>query len=236
MDLKQKIPLATAPRQESALAEIITCPECGAPLRSAFEERAIRKGEILFLEGDPPRWLYLVHQGKVLLLKEQPDGTRTIVNVCGKGDFVGEMDVLDGRPYSVTAEALTNGVVLRMRREAFWESLRASPMLSERVIRALASRLRETQEFVRILTTDRVEKRIAAILLALADRFGTPTEEGIRLDPSFSRYSLAAMGGTTVETTVRVLSRWAEEGIIVKHRREIIITDPQALVQLLEDY
>ncbi|MCS7185614.1 MAG: Crp/Fnr family transcriptional regulator, partial [Armatimonadota bacterium] len=157
-----------------------------------------RKGEILFIEGDPPRWLFLIQRGKVILSKSLPNGNKTIVSVRVAGDMVGEVAVFDGKPYDTDAVALTDVYVIRFPRDAFLYALRSNPALSEQIISDLASRLRQAQETICLLSTQRVEKRLAALLLALISRFGTRTEEGIILDGSFTRYDLAAMAGTTV--------------------------------------
>jgi CRP-like cAMP-binding protein len=200
-------------------------------------EAVFRKGEALFWEGDDPNWLYLIEQGKVILSKALPaeNKLKTIVAVCSSGDLVGEVAVLDGRPYDTDAIALTQVTALRIPREAFLYALQNDPALALQVVSNLAARLRQAQEVIRWLSTQRVEKRLAALLLALMGRFGTRTEEGIVLDSSFSRYDLAAMAGTTVETTVRTLSAWAQEGIIKKHRRQIVIVDARKLAQIARE-
>ncbi len=198
-------------------------------------QQTFRKGETLFLEGDPPNWLYLVEQGKVILSKILPSGNRTILSVRVPGDLVGEVAVFDGHPYDTDAVALTEVTVLRFHRSAFLYALRSYPQLAEQIIADLASRLRQAQETICLLCTQRVEKRLAAILLALMGRFGVRTDEGIVLDSSFSRYDLAAMAGTTLETTVRTLSAWAQEGIIRKYHRQIVIVDPRRLTQIARE-
>jgi len=197
--------------------------------------QVFRKGEVLFMEGDPPHWLFLIQKGKVVLSKNLPNGNKTIVSVRVAGDMVGEVAVFDGKPYDTDAVALTEVHATRVPREAFLYALRNNPALAEQIIADLASRLRQAQETICLLSTQRVEKRLAALLLALIGRFGTRTEEGIILDSSFSRYDLAAMAGTTVETTVRTLSAWAQAGIIKKHHRQIVIVDARKLAKIARE-
>lgn len=211
-----------------------------APINSLLRlvrgsEQFFQKGEMLFMEGDPPRWLFIVKQGKVVLSKELPGGNKTIVSVRVPGDMVGEVAVFDGKPYDTDAVALTDVIVIRLPRDNFLFAVKNNPSLAEQIIADLASRLRQAQETICLLSTQRVEKRLAALLLALIGKFGTRTDEGIVLDSSFSRYDLAAMAGTTVETTVRTLSTWAHEGIIKKHRRQIVIVDARRLAQIARE-
>lgn len=198
-------------------------------------EQFYRKGEILFMEGDPPRWLFIVKQGKVILSKELSGGNKTIVSVHVPGDMVGEVAIFDGKPYDTDAVALTDVIVIRLPRDNFLFAIKNNPSLAEQIIADLASRLRQAQETICLLSTQRVEKRLAALLLALIGKFGTRTDEGIVLDGSFSRYDLAAMAGTTVETTVRTLSAWAQAGIIRKYHRQIVIVDARKLAQIAHE-
>ncbi len=194
-----------------------------------------RKGDLLFVEGDPPQWLYLLEQGKVVLSRTLPAGNKTILSVRVAGDLVGEVAVFDGQPYDTDAVALTDVTALRFSRKDFLQALQFNPALAEQIIADLAHRLRQAQETICLLCTQRVEKRLAAILLTLIGRFGVRTEEGIVLDSSFSRYDLAAMAGTTLETTVRTLSAWAQAGIIRKHQRQIVIVDLPRLAQIAKE-
>ncbi len=191
-----------------------------------------RKGDFLFYEGDPPQWLYLIEDGKVILCKAIGAGGKSIVAVCTRGNLVGELPVFDRQPYDTDAVALTDVVAYRLSRESLLYAVRSRPALAEQIITDLASRLRSAQEAIRLLSTVGVEKRLASLLLNLLSRFGRRTPEGIALDPSFTRYDLAGMAGTTVETTVRVLSDWAHRGIIRKHRRQIIVRDTRQLADL----
>lgn len=198
-------------------------------------EQFYQRGETLFMEGDPPRWLFIVKHGKVILSKELPGGNKTIVSVRVHGDLVGEVAVFDGKPYDTDAVALTDVIVVRLPRENFLFAIKNNPSLAEQIIADLASRLRQAQDTICLLSTQRVEKRLAALLLALIGKFGTRTDEGVVLDSSFSRYDLAAMAGTTVETTVRTLSAWAQAGIIKKYRRQIVIVDIRKLAEIARE-
>lgn len=209
-------------------------------LQSLFQKltgrkETFQKGDILFMEGDHPLWLYLIERGKVVLSKGLPAGGKTIVAVCTGGDLVGEVAVFDGRPYDTDAVALTEVIAKRFHRDDFLYALKNHPELAEAIIANLAARLRHAQEVIRLLSTQRVEKRLAALILALIGRFGTRTDEGIVLDSTFTRYDLASMAGTTLETTVRTLSAWAQQGIIRKYRRQVVIVDAKRLAQIAKE-
>ena len=98
----------------------------------------------------------------------------------------------------------------------------------------LGRQLREAQATIKNLAVDRVEQRIANILLKLADKLGIPMEEGILLNLSLTRQDLADMVGTTVETTIRVMSRFTKKKIIKPVNGKILILTPNTLRKISE--
>ncbi len=100
-------------------------------------ERKYRKGEILFREGEPPREIFLIKEGKVEIIK----GDKRLA-ILDAGEFLGEMAVLDGRPRSATARALEDTVVLTLDRDELLKKMEDDPMLGA-LITTLIRRLRE---------------------------------------------------------------------------------------------
>jgi CRP-like cAMP-binding protein len=96
----------------------------------------------------------------------------------------------------------------------------------------IGRRLRAAHDSVASLAVDPVEARLAATLLRLARREGTRSDEGVTLPFQLTRQSLADMSGTTVETTIRILSRWLREGLLDEHGGRLVLTDWEGLSAL----
>ena len=94
-------------------------------------------------------------------------------------------------------------------------------------------RLRDAHDSVRSLAVDPVEARLAATLLRLA-REGRKAKQGVELPLHPTRQSLADMAGTTVETTIRVVSRWLKEGLVEDDGTRFVLRDLEALRALTE--
>jgi CRP/FNR family transcriptional regulator len=105
-----------------------------------------------------------------------------------------------------------------------------------RIIEDLGRKLRDANDLIRALTTETVEKRIATVLLKLAEKVGRPEERGIRLKIQLSRQDLADMAGTTIETAIRVLSKFTKNRLLIKDGKHIIILDRAALTSLSRSY
>ncbi|MCO6452145.1 MAG: Crp/Fnr family transcriptional regulator [Caldilineales bacterium] len=193
------------------------------------------KESYLFFQGDPPDALYIVWIGRVKLVRHTDNGRDVVLEVLGPGQLIGEMAVLDGRPYSTTAQTLEEVAVVAIARRDFYSLLERYPRVAMGVISELSRRLRMTTELVRSLAVDRVEQRIARTLLRLADLAGRPygeDESAIVIDMPLTRQDIAEMTGTTVETAIRVMSRFRKQGLVTSVRSRVVITSPDGLTEI----
>ncbi len=185
----------------------------------------------LFFQGDPPEALYIIWSGRVKLVRHTDQGRDVVVTVLGPGQLIGEMAVFDGRPYSMTAVTLEETAVVTIARNDLMTIIQRYPEVSFEVILELNRRLRLCTELVRSLAVDRVEQRIARALLRLKDLGGAPAPEGegVMIDIHLTRQDIAEMTGTTVETAIRVMSRFRKEGLIRNYKGRTILLDVQGL-------
>ncbi|HHB91525.1 MAG TPA: Crp/Fnr family transcriptional regulator [Anaerolineae bacterium] len=188
----------------------------------------------LFFQGDPPDALYIIWKGRVKLVRHTSQGRDVVVTVLGPGQLIGEMAIFDGRPYSMSAIALEDTAVVTISRHDLMAIIQRHPAVSFHVILELNRRLRLCTELVRSLAVDRVEQRIARALLRLMDLGGTPAPEGegIMIDIHLTRQDIAEMTGTTVETAIRVMSRFRKEGLIRNYKGRTILLDPERLEKI----
>lgn len=89
-------------------------------------------------------------------------------------------------------------------------------------------RLHSKHDLIAQLSSGTVEQRIAAILLLLAESYGHETEFGLQLDVPLTRQDISEMAGTTVESTIRTMSKWQKEGIIETEKHYVTIKDKKA--------
>jgi CRP-like cAMP-binding protein len=211
----------------------------GRDLASVAEllgERCYAKDDYIFFEGDPPEALYIVWTGRVKLLRHSREGRDVVLDVIGPNRLLGEMSVFEGAPYDSTAQAMEPTALISIARQDFLTLLRRFPRLSLTVIAELGRRLRSASDLVHSLAVERVARRIARVLLKMADAAGVPAAEGGTLiDVTLTRQDVADMAGTTVETTIRTMSRFRQDGLIVTKRGRVIILDRARLQDLAED-
>lgn len=206
-----------------------------ADISRLFVEATCEAGEYIFFEGDPARRLYVVQAGEVKLIKHSESGQDVILQVFGPGEVFGGIAFLVGERYPASVQAQTDAKVLSIAGDHFRYIVNRYPEVALTIIRVLASRLQDTQEQVRQLVAERVERRLARMLLRLADQVGVPVDEGVRIDMPMTRQDLAEMTGTTLETVSRIVSRWHRKGVVKAGREEIVITYPHGLALVAED-
>ena len=104
-----------------------------------------KKGHVLFREGDDGEDMYIVQSGKVAIKKKLKDGDATLA-VLEKGDFFGEMAILERMPRSASAEMVEDGDLIVIAGEIFGDMIKANPEIAVRMLRKQSIRLRETNK------------------------------------------------------------------------------------------
>jgi CRP/FNR family transcriptional regulator len=187
------------------------------------------KGDLLFNEGDAADQLYTVVTGRVKVFKMTARGTDIILEIFGPGDPVGAVAVYETRPYPASAMALEATTCLGIPRQAFFTLLEAHPSLVRGLLVGLTHRLIELTNRLTELTGGKVDARLARFMLKLADDMGQKRPEGTFIPLALSRQELADMIGTTIETSIRIMSRWNKEDVVRTEKDGFTVVDRSAL-------
>lgn len=185
-----------------------------AEISQFFVESRHAKGQTIFSEGEPSDWLFIVKEGNVKIAKFSVEGKASILQILGPGEVFGEVAVFDRGPYPASALAMTESTILKLSSRDFFRFLNKYPHIAVETVLILAKRLRYATEIIRGLGSERVEKRIAKIIFKLAsEKAGTLAGEVV-VNIALTRQDIADMAGTTVETAIRVLSRFSKQGAV----------------------
>ncbi len=195
---------------------------------------AMTPGGAIYRKGEPAEYLYVVATGQLKLLEPTADGGEVVLDLCVPGSFLGGAPTLGDIAYPHEARALTHGCLLVLAAEDFEGIVRAEPTVALNALTLTARRLREAQRTVQSLSRRPVEAQLAATLLRLAARLGTPEAPAGRLELALSQVDLAAMSGTTPESVSRTFGAWGRRGLIRRGRGWLEILDPETLEALAE--
>lgn len=211
--------------------------------RARVAQRMVRqrheKDGYLFFEGDRAEWLVFVAEGRVKMIKHSESGRETILATFGPGQIVGEVGVLVGEVYPATAQALEPAVTLSLRRDEYAELVRTHLDLAWALIAELGQRLQRAHETIRSMAVEKVERRVARVLLRMAHTAGERLDGGppgaVRITLPLSRQDIADMAGTVLETAIRTLSKFHKQGLIDTQEGHIVLLQPHKLVALAEE-
>jgi CRP/FNR family transcriptional regulator len=207
-------------------------PHDRARVAAAGRLQTYERGERIFDEGDDPHDFVTIVEGRVKIYKRLPNGKDVILQIFGIGDPLGAVAVYEGRPYPAAAEALEPTTCLLLPRQAFFSLLEQSPSLVRGVLSGLTLRLIELTDRIAELTGGGVEARFARLFLKLADRFGEPRNGGTFVAMPLSRQELADMTGTTIETCIRLMSRWGRDNVLATERDGFLVMNRRMLEDL----
>ncbi len=211
--------------KESPIFASLSEPELLA-LAKITMERRFEAGEIIFLEGDTPEWFYIVASGRVKAFKQTSSGREFTIAFFGPGEIFGEVAVFENKPYPASASAQSAGetAVLGVKREDLLTFLAKQPQVALRIIGVLGERLRNAQSRLGDMAGERAVSRLAGVLLMLSSKMGS--------ELPFTRQEIADMTGMTTETTIRIMTRLKDGGIIQSTRGKIIIANEAKLKAL----
>jgi CRP-like cAMP-binding protein len=196
--------------------------------------RDYQRGDALWRAGDAAENLTVIVRGRVKIVKHA-EGSDVILELFGEGEPVGAIAVYNGMPYPASAICLEPVTLLVLPRRDFFELIDRQPGFARGIIRELTKLLIAVTRKLGDMRGQRVETRIAHLFLTLADRMGQQTPEGIEIRLRLTRQEVADLVGTTVETAIRVLSRWGREGVLVSGQGRFVIPSRERLAEVIED-
>ena len=194
--------------------------------------RHYSRGDSVFSEGDASEVIFTVVSGRIKVVKAIPGGKELILEILGPGDPLGAIAAYESRPYPASAIALDEAVCIASRRAAFMGLLETCPSLVRGMLGGFSLRVIALGKRLGEITGSRVEARFAQIFLKLADRLGRPRGSSIFLPLVLSRQDLADLAGTTMETSIRIMSRWGKEGVVHTEADGFVIASRDGLESL----
>jgi CRP/FNR family transcriptional regulator len=184
----------------------------------------------IFYQGDACDRVWLLRQGRVKIVYHEVDGREVILEMISPGEVFGGA-VLFLPQHPATAKAMEDSETISFSSDSYSQFLFTYPQITLKIIRLLGARLHSMMG-LQILAGERVERRMAHIILKLANRVGRTEPDGILITIPLSRQDLADMAGTTLETAIRTMSRFRSQGIIETRRGGyLMITDVEMLRQ-----
>ena len=196
-------------------------------IRKVMFEKVADRAEMVLLEGESAENLYFVASGVVKVFKTSVEGKEQILSIVRPGESFNDVSIFDDGPNPASVRTMGPVLLYGIKKSDMEAILRDHPQIALNVIKVLAKRVRHLLSLIEDLSFKHVIGRVAKILL---EHIGGEMGRG----PGLTQQEMAAMAGTAREVVGRSLKELEEEGAIKLDRHRIIITDKEALQNIME--
>ena len=187
--------------------------------------RKFNKNSLIIFEDDVGNSLFVIIRGRVKISHLSPDGAEAILAILGRGDFFGELSVIDGLGRSATVTSIDDVELMMLRRSDFMEIMERVPKIAITLLKELAGRIRKSDSHIRSLSLLDARGRVAATLIRLAEDIGKVKEGRVVIEELPLQRDLASIAGTSRETISRVVKKFEEEGLCRMERNTLVFSD-----------
>lgn len=201
------------PEEKSRLSQIIT-------------EKHFKRNSIILMEDDSKNFMYVIFSGKIKVVRVNPDGKEQIMVIRKRGEFFGEMTLLDGKSQPATIVAMDNTTVGLISKRDFDQYFMKDTNVLKEIISILCERLRESWVMLRVLSLPDAETRVRAVLAYISSIYGINDVRGVMIPFKFTHKEIADFAALTRETVSRLLTRLSLSGDIEIMGRSSIILKP----------
>ena len=191
--------------------------------------RRYTRGEVVFHEGDPGDWLFVVASGRVKVVVSSVQGDEMVLATLAPSDTFGELALVDGRARSARVEAVEASALLVLTRATFLDVLHDRPALVEGLLKSLGGLIRRLTDQTSDLVFLDLPGRVAKLLLGLAAGGLAEAAPAREIDVSFTQTEIANMVGGSRQSVNQILRSFESAGYIKTIGRSIRIVRADAL-------
>ncbi|GBF35318.1 cAMP-binding protein [Desulfocucumis palustris] len=203
-------------------------------LRQIGRKYSYGRGEVIFSAGDPADIIYLLESGTARIYRLAGDRRQvTVGSLRGAGELMGLAEALAGVKRTCHACSLEPLNLILVKYEDFQNLLLKAPLLSIKVARMLAYRMRDAESSIRDMVALMAPERLACTLLKISRSHGVMTGDGLKINLRLTHGDLASMIGASRQTVTSMITVLKQENIIVQEGREYKIKDPVKLKRRL---
>lgn len=229
--------------RESAPAHCQDCPSIGKGIFCELKlvdlenvsdhkvENTYKKGQTLFVQGNPPFGIYCVSKGNIKVSQMGEDGKEAIVRIATAGDVLGHRSIFTDQYYQATATAIEDSHVCFLDKKYIMKLVQEQPSVACNLIGKLGRDLGAAEHKVSAFYQKNVRERLAELLLLLKESHGTEEAPNrFRLDIKLTREEMASIIGTASETLIRFMSELKSEGFIEQQGKVIYLINEEGLI------
>jgi len=183
-------------------------------IRNIVVERQFSKNQIILHEEETANFFYFIYSGEVKIIQISLEGKEKILAIHRRGEYFGEMSILDGKTLPATVVAMEDTRIGLISRDNFTKYLLSNERVLKELIAILCNRLRESWLMIKVLSFADAEQRVRVVLKNMGDHFGITDQRGILIDMRLTHSDIANLASISRETVTRTLNRLEGEGEI----------------------
>ena len=192
--------------------------------------KVIKKGEIIFQEGEVLNGIYCIRDGVCKMTKLSENGKDQVVKLVVKGSMMGQRSLVSGETSNLSAIALNDMQICFIPKDEILNDLQKNSNFSMDVLKRMAQDLKDANESIVDMAQKTVKQRLAETLLYILHKFKTDNEGYLNL--TLSREDYSSIVGTATESAIRILSQFKKQGLITTKGKQIKIENEQALMRV----
>jgi CRP/FNR family transcriptional regulator len=191
----------------------------------------VKKGELVFKEGEPVEGIYFVYQGKLKVHKKWASDKELILRFATDGSILGHRGLCTTNSnYPISATALENSVICYIDMEFFNSTLKVNTDFTYKLMMFFADELQESERKMRNIAHMSVKGRLSQALLSFKEKFGLAEDGSLNIE--LSKQDISSYIGTTYETLFRILNELTDDKSIQVTKRNIFLLDEAKLTKL----
>lgn len=187
----------------------------------------LKRGSVIYSEGDSARGCYFVYSGILKIFKTGLEGKEQIIRFAKSGEIIGFRSALSQEPACTSSKVIEEAVVYFIPNYTITQLIEKNPAFSIELIKMTCRELGDANSYITDIAQKSVRERLAEVLMHLMETFGLAEDDTLQI--SLTREELANMVGTATESVIRLLSEFKNDGLIEIKGRKIKIVDVRSL-------
>lgn len=209
-------------RQKSRSAEVLknipffSCMNKNelAEIEKLLVPKRINKNQVVLFEEDTPNYMYVVYSGKVRAVHQSEDGKERILAIHKRGDFFGEMGLLDGKTSPASVIAMEDTEIGLLAKQDFEKFMLKNNNVLLNIITMLCARFRESLLMLKAMSFANAEQRLREVLNSMARLYGIKDQRGVMISLKLTHKQIADYASVSRETATRLLGKLTNDGEI----------------------
>lgn len=170
-----------------------------------------KRNETVLYEDKSNKFMYIVLTGRVKVSNYTEEGKEIILAIMQRGEYFGEMSLIDGKTTSAEVSALKDSLIAKITKENFYLMLSSHKPSLDNLLQTLCSRFRSKIETIKMLNYNNASQRIIILFEKLSKKYGKTTDGVVELELELTHQEISDMTGLARQTVTKIIDKWKKD-------------------------